>query len=651
MLRFGRFAHPGSRHRIAAAVVAALIALVPAAGAAAAPSPQAHARAARFVAKICPSYDPAAMPALAAAFQRTMNRRMRNGRVQVMPVQLTAASAELASLAWHCRQPGVRRVRLIEPRAGQPSPDIQAERPGQPILSVEVTSVTGRYPRAWQYRAGMRVDPLTGTLRRLRIGSRPATQQSVEDALDRKIDGDQLKPPAAPDGGIVELYVPARGTSEWRTIAAAVRARWAKLARAGHVKGLAISSGGARVTFTRDVAGQLAVVAEPNAHPSYQAGLQALRGLPAIDAGGARGAPLAAPGLTPRGGAAIDQISQGPGATGGIDFSSLELRYVADRSGRGLRYAFRAPTGAGDSAVGLRTSQDASDAFFVWLALSPLQFWVNLNPTEPNRIIDPVFARSDAGRVLLEADLALKKLDAVLLHPDAPSGAEFWRQIDSLYGNDPSAHICLTSRLWIVPAPATVYADRDELYILDAPLDVKTQAEHSGAAPGQGCPQGNPAIEQLAEGIFRRLILPSVVQAVNTGPAFAPLRRVYASRIAAEWFRGRHRHDRSPVGRIADSGDIDRWHARPAWNPLDVFNQYVQSYRNGEWTVQRPDPANDQVIVYTFGGVDFSRTPEVKVARRDFRARWPKLAADVSRSMRRPVTDAQGAVWIGGSSR
>jgi hypothetical protein len=67
--------------------------------------------------------------------------------------------------------------------------------------------------------------------------------------------------------------------------------------------------------------------------------------------------------------------------------------------------------------------------------------------------------------------------------------------------------------------------------------------------------------------------------------------------------------------------------------------------------VQRPDPANDQVIVYTFGGVDFSRTPEVKVARRDFRARWPKLAADVSRSMRRPVTDARGAVWIGGSSR
>jgi hypothetical protein len=103
-----------------------------------------------------------------------------------------------------------------------------------------------------------------------------------------------------------------------------------------------------------------------------------------------------------------------------------------------------------------------------------------------------VFAHSDAGRVLLEADLALKKLDAVLLHPDTPSGAEFWRQIDSLYGNDPTARICLTSRLWIVPAPATVYEDRDELYILAAPLDVKTESEHSGGLPGDACPEATP---------------------------------------------------------------------------------------------------------------------------------------------------------------
>ena len=93
MSRFSRLAHTGPGRRVLIVVMVALIALV-AAPAATGQSPQAHARAARFVAKICPSYDPAAMDALAAVFQRTMNRRTHNGRVQIMPIQLYAASAE-----------------------------------------------------------------------------------------------------------------------------------------------------------------------------------------------------------------------------------------------------------------------------------------------------------------------------------------------------------------------------------------------------------------------------------------------------------------------------------------------------------------------------------------------------------------------------
>jgi hypothetical protein len=100
MSRFSRLAHPGSGRRGTIAFIAALIALI-AASTATAQSPRAHARAARFVAKICPSYDPAAMDALAAVFQRTMNRRIHNGRVQIMPIQLYAASA-----SWH-RWPGI----------------------------------------------------------------------------------------------------------------------------------------------------------------------------------------------------------------------------------------------------------------------------------------------------------------------------------------------------------------------------------------------------------------------------------------------------------------------------------------------------------------------------------------------------------------
>lgn len=630
------------------AVIAALIALLAPQAATAAPSPAAHARAAKFVKNTCPSYDPAAMDALAAVFQRTIDTKVKNGRVQFQPVQRFAAAAELATLTDYCRESVEKQqVRFTTPVSGVPTPDIEVERPGQPRLCVEVTSVTGRYARAWQYRASRRGG------RTFHIGARSPTVERIEAAATRKLVSPQLMNARCGEVRIA-LHVAARGENMWPKIGSAFGNIAADLANApAHLSMVHVYSRGTRVdVVTQDAAGRAAVVAKADAHGPYQQALQSMaRNLPVVDKGGARGAPLSAPGVSPAGGAAINLTSGGPNQTGGIDFSSLELRYVADRKGRGLRYAFRAPVGAGNSAVGLRASQDASDAFFVWLALSPRQFWVNLNPTEPSRIIDPVFARSDAGRVLLEADLAMKKAIAPLVRPDTPGGAQFWRELEALYGARPD-QACFSARQWIVPAPATVYQNRDELYILDSPLDVKMESEFVGGLPGGGCPQGSEAFETRKEGIYRRLVLPSVVRAVNTAPAFAPLRRVYTSRIAAEWFRARHRRDRSPIGRIADSGNIRRWPAVPAWNPIEVFNRYVTSVRNGEWTVERQVAVNGQqyVMSTTFGGVDFSRTPKVKVVRRQFRSRWPKLATRVRQSMRRPVTDAQGAVWFGGGS-
>jgi hypothetical protein len=104
------------------------------------------------------------------------------------------------------------------------------------------------------------------------------------------------------------------------------------------------------------------------------------------------------------------------GETGGIDFTSLELSYLSDvpaRNGsRAISYAFgaaRGGGGGGGTVQGLRNAKQASDAFFVWLALPASDFWVNLNPNEPYRIIEEEFGRTDAGRVLLDADLQLKK--------------------------------------------------------------------------------------------------------------------------------------------------------------------------------------------------------------------------------------------------
>ena len=47
--------------------------------------------------------------------------------------------------------------------------------------------------------------------------------------------------------------------------------------------------------------------------------------------------------------------------------------------------------------------------FRIGLSLPNDKFWVNLRPDAPEQIIDPELEKTDIGRIMLEADLNLKK--------------------------------------------------------------------------------------------------------------------------------------------------------------------------------------------------------------------------------------------------
>lgn len=337
---------------------------------------------------------------------------------------------------------------------------------------------------------------------------------------------------------------------------------------------------------------------------------------------------------------------------GGIDFSSIRLRYLADPGdGSGLQYAFsagRAGT-AGDPrmATGISATQQSSDAFFVWLELDPSAFWVNLNPTEPDRIVDEQLGRTDAGRILLQADLQLKKSVGKLIHPDTALGKEFW---GALEGN------CASFRTWIVPAPAKVHEDGDKLYILDAPMDVKGESDYlkdkgEGQTPAASCPQQDKATDDHNEQLYRSLILPKLRKAVNTAPEYADLRRVYLSRVAAEWYRDLSTRQKTAYGSLVDGDDISGWTTKEHWKPTDTFDAYVKSYRNGEFKVTRhiTKNGNPYVATYTYGGVDFSRVPFQKVSGGSFSSQYAGLPEDVDRSLTEPVADGSkdGTLWLG----
>ncbi|WP_405583013.1 hypothetical protein [Streptomyces sp. NBC_01092] len=353
----------------------------------------------------------------------------------------------------------------------------------------------------------------------------------------------------------------------------------------------------------------------------------------------------------PRGG--LDRgLATTPRAPGGIDFSRLELRYLADpgSAGGGLRYAFKAPlaaSGENDGTTGLAGAKESSDAFFTWLGLEPSTFWVNLNPNEPDRIVDSRLGRTDAGRVLLQADLQLKKTTGELIHPDTKLGARYWGELSG---------DCMSFRTWIVPAPATVHEDGDELYILKSPLDVQMETQYLKSRGGEGavsCPQQSKSVQEHNEAVFRRLILPGVVKAVNTAPEYAELRRVYLSRVAAQWYRELSARKATAYGEMIDKGDIDAYTTREKWTPRDTFDAYVRSYTKGEFKVTHRTREGDTEYTrtYIYGGVDFTSVPFTSMPADRMTERWPTLTRDVGRSLAQPVTDTEQAqVWLGGGA-
>jgi hypothetical protein len=286
----------------------------------------------------------------------------------------------------------------------------------------------------------------------------------------------------------------------------------------------------------------------------------------------------------------------------------------------------------------------------VWLALEPSRLWVNLHPGEPHRIIDPELGRTDAGRVLLEADLRMKKTVAKLIHPDSRLGTRFWDSV-----RDTGAGSCLSFRQWIVPAPATVREDGGGLYIVDAPLSVKLETEYlsaKGTAGGDtGCKRADTATEEHNERVFRTMILPEVEKAVNQAPEYAALRRVYLTRIAAEWYRQRSRTKATALRDVIDSGSTARWPARTPWDPRDVFDKFVKSVKDGEFRVERTtvDGGVEWTTTYIYGGVDFGTSPRAAMSAAHFTAKHPDLPGTVSDARQAAILDDQ-VVWLGGES-
>ncbi|NGN66674.1 hypothetical protein G5C51_22565 [Streptomyces sp. A7024] len=318
----------------------------------------------------------------------------------------------------------------------------------------------------------------------------------------------------------------------------------------------------------------------------------------------------------------------GFGRPGGVDFSTLELNYVGNvTKGKGIDYSFKAdyvknedaePGYGGEKALGL-----SSDAFFTWLALSPDRMWVNLNPDQPDKIMDSAFAKTDAGRVLLEADMEMKRDWARTLNPKQSPGREYMNAAPKVDGVPCFSPI----RNWIVPERAKVRQQDGGIYILDAPLKVNTAKMDFDAVPADHCSSKlTDQQKQYSVELMQRMITPEVQKKVNNDPKYKDLRTVYRSRVAAEFVRQQDAKQATDFRKIINSNNLKRWPLRAPhqnWDKRTVWKQARKSFLEGEYTYEWTN--GGRIYTYTVGGVDFSKSPKRNVSRVRFNLEKPRL--------------------------
>jgi hypothetical protein len=350
--------------------------------------------------------------------------------------------------------------------------------------------------------------------------------------------------------------------------------------------------------------------------------------------------------------------SFGPLRLGGIDWTSLELRYVSDDPGAGeFDYAFSADEipGEADTYGGEAALDLSSDALFTWLALDPRQFWVNLNPDQPDTIIDEQFASTEAGRVLLESDFELKSTLYANMNPETESGKEFFDSLE----RGPNGEICWASwRMWVSPLPASAREDGDQLYILDAPLRVQMEP-FDVSAPGPGPTCEEVVSEEVADRNLQRLIesmVPLIEEAVNTAPEYADLRRVYTARIAAEWLRQRDAVRPGAFHDIIDSGDVSQWPVREGWDPQDVYDAFLEARQTVQFRYEY-EHGNMPYYMDVTGGIEFPKAPRDPMPEAEFEREHPTLPKTVKSAKYEAVPDSDvdaeignQTAWLGGGT-
>lgn len=302
----------------------------------------------------------------------------------------------------------------------------------------------------------------------------------------------------------------------------------------------------------------------------------------------------------------------------------------------------RSSAESGDSAVGDNARRLAS-YFMAALTIPDGDLWVNLNPLQPDRIVPLALGETLMGRDLLEQDYLLKQRAARILDPEAEVGGRFWTRVrQEALRRHGMAELPFETfyRVWVVPATALVYENRDRAFVVESHLTVMLEtdyAQRGGAVMATVDPlseeSGSDFLQELTRNALREVVIPELEKEVNEAIDFAPLRQIYHAVILAEWYK--RNLARSPlaelyIGRSKTRGidDNDPDMAGRLWEG------YLRSMQEGAFDRVRDeyDPSRGDMVArkYVSGGIKVGGDFSVSLTR-DANLAMLSLSGDIVR--------------------
>ena len=268
-----------------------------------------------------------------------------------------------------------------------------------------------------------------------------------------------------------------------------------------------------------------------------------------------------------------------------------------------------------------KSTQTLLNYFFIGVTLPNDSFWVNLRPDSPDNVIDPLLAQTDIGKILLEADVQLKKDTAKFTSPETPEGKEYWDKLyeksGQIFGSQ-NVTIPTLTRPWIVPNEIILRETVDNAYIYKATLKVMLEEDYlKGSAVYNFSDPRLKELNTYASQVLREKIIPKLTQEVNTSKRYAGLRQVYYSLILAQWFKQRFANAVIPAQAgiqanqyisLIDRKNLINLTSKESWSKNTYFQQYQKSFKDGEYNFKVPmtTPYGQVIRSYFSGGIALS---------------------------------------------